>query len=534
MATSDLRRHLVNIDAAILVQKSTLDALESDHTAIQREIDASATYPVVTLPVEITTEIFIHHLSISVDNNRSKSEREYLGPIADIVRPTAPMILPAVCRARRDISLVTPALWSTLTLCFVDVPHHIASKSNLIEEFIDRWVDRAAQRPLSLAFLVSLRHTFSRQRRIDDWADGPFAAHRLRGVIHRHSHRVHHLELAMSEHEIQQLGLDSAVFPLLESAILGCEEGPTPDLDIPPANVFVNAPRLHKLNVVPMTTTSDVILTVNHFALPWLQLTKFEGTIQNLNFFRDAPNLEQVTCMFNLAYFSPPVSPITHLRLHTLTLLLDSDDILQHLNLPSLHSLDISDMEGYYDTLESFLVRCSPPLVSLVITAEDNVWLKCVECLGHTLEMLSIDFPSEKQMLAIFSHSTPILLPNLRNLSLKNCPWTGSYYEHLLDFLSSRSDTLHSFRLDWCSRPLLEGPIWNPHELTHDTIVSRLSNLANTAGMAIHVGVESDNYVEHSYGPEVTEDVEDELEDHSGDENVYLLESFVTGSDDSG
>jgi hypothetical protein len=71
----------------------------------QLQLD-SIVYPVLTLPSEITSEIFICCLPTS----STDVERNAVDPHAP------PMLLSHVCQAWREITLSTPALWATIDL----------------------------------------------------------------------------------------------------------------------------------------------------------------------------------------------------------------------------------------------------------------------------------------------------------------------------------------------------------------------------------------------------------------------------------
>ncbi|KAJ7838247.1 hypothetical protein B0H14DRAFT_3701149 [Mycena olivaceomarginata] len=109
MSTADLRKRLVEIDAAILEQKLVLDSLQRDKTAC--------------LPT-------------------LKRLREENVPFIPST-PLVPLVLLGVCRVWRDIALAAPVLWTT-----------VAIPSNIVEAgaFVDRWLGRAALLPLSIIY----------------------------------------------------------------------------------------------------------------------------------------------------------------------------------------------------------------------------------------------------------------------------------------------------------------------------------------------------------------------------------------------
>lgn len=72
--------------------------LIEEKIALQKSLD-SIVYPILTLPFEITAEIFINCLS---DTPASPSST------------MAPMLLPRICRQWRNIACSTPRLWAAL------------------------------------------------------------------------------------------------------------------------------------------------------------------------------------------------------------------------------------------------------------------------------------------------------------------------------------------------------------------------------------------------------------------------------------
>jgi hypothetical protein len=143
---------------------------------------------------------------------------------------TAPIVLTGVCRTWRDIALTTPKLWATLDIPFDILPPQLASKP-ASDYFIDRWLARAGQVPLSFVFRAILgQHDVEQPR--------------MRDLIHRYSHRLQYLELYTTEPQIRFLELDSVEFPLLESAALNWD---VPGESPPLVHVFSNAPRFHEL-----------------------------------------------------------------------------------------------------------------------------------------------------------------------------------------------------------------------------------------------------------------------------------------------
>ncbi|KAF8161768.1 hypothetical protein K438DRAFT_1859413, partial [Mycena galopus ATCC 62051] len=279
-----LRRRIAELDAQIADHRRVLHDLEEARTAVERELHATP-FPVLTLPAEITAEIFACCLLPFANLGWKGVIGEY--------RDIAPILLTQVCRAWRDVTLTTPRLWSTLVIIVDSVPAHAISNPHLIDDFIDRWFARAGQCPLSFVFR-------GKGVRAD------IAYQVLANVLRRYSHRFHYLELHNVDHLLHQLGLGSLNFPFLESASLNLDY-PRDDALV---NVFDNAPVLHEFHLHSARYRST------RLTLPWLQLTKYDGVVQDLEFFTLAPNLTEATCS-GCIYRAE--SPLTHARLTSLT-----------------------------------------------------------------------------------------------------------------------------------------------------------------------------------------------------------------------
>ncbi|KAJ7044851.1 hypothetical protein C8F04DRAFT_598725 [Mycena alexandri] len=472
MPTIHLRRRLVELDAQILEQKRVLCDLKQTRVAVERELHESATYPIVTLPVEITTEIF-HRIPLEVGYK--------IG-----FHTTAPVFLTAVCRSWRGIALSTPKLWSTMEIWFDNSPSTVIAKPGLVELFIDRWLGRSGECPLSLTF--SLHQT--------NYAADPFPISRLRTIVHQYAHRVRYIKLDLGDYNsMDPLELHSLSFPLLQAASFHY------DFDLE-TQVFGNAPQLHSLDIGGRGVIPD------RFHLPWQQLTIFEGSIDNLDLFIVAPNLIDVKCDWTGDDISQGM--ITHSRITSFAATrtdTNSDEILQYLTLPSLQHLDLSKSDTY-DFLESFIERSSPPLISLQVWAADPAfaqWHKALVHVAATLENLEISYASQEVMASTLSlwerpwASSPWrtlhALSNLKTLHFSDVPDPMSQ-DQLVHFLYSRSDKLRSFQLVWDANPFFNrqiqaGAPGAPNRV--DTIAGHFSRL-RTAGMDIYVGTEDKNY----------------------------------------
>ncbi|KAJ6515395.1 hypothetical protein C8R45DRAFT_207976 [Mycena sanguinolenta] len=453
MSAAHLRTRIAQLDVQILEQRRVLHELQQTRSDVERELYATATFPVETLPTEIIAEIFLHCL-----------------PLLGILRfpggeTSAAIVLSSVSRVWRQIAHATPALWSNLRVEF-----DASSQPGLLEGLTDIWLSRARSCPVSLDF------------RCPQDSDEPFKLSRLRDIIHRWAHRVEFINLDLEDPaDIRALGLDSASFPLLQRATVGCYDDRP---DFTRTTLFGNAPCLHDLRV------GFGVFQPGTLKLPWPQLTKFQGTLYDLKMFTAAPNLTELTCQFDPTEADFPVT--THHNLTSLTLLLNCDDILHYLTLPALRHLDISQMPSY-TSLRPFIARSSPPLVSLSARIDeyehyfDNLQ-GVLPLVARTLQKLEFSSIHADQLPYILSLNPDCY--NIRTMVFEAVSGTVDLHS-LPRFLYARTAQLRTFRLVWQESPFLDGEIRAGPLDTLDTIGGHLSQL----GMDIYLGTLDKNYV---------------------------------------
>ncbi|KAJ7762561.1 hypothetical protein B0H16DRAFT_1807114 [Mycena metata] len=112
------------------LQEERQRRLTQEKITIQRSLN-SIIYPILTLPVEITTEIFLHCLP------------DYAVSPSGTV---APMLLGRICRQWSNIACSTPRLWAHFVAHFWQGPR--------FEPLLREWLRRARTAPLSLALLL--------------------------------------------------------------------------------------------------------------------------------------------------------------------------------------------------------------------------------------------------------------------------------------------------------------------------------------------------------------------------------------------
>ncbi|KAJ7279468.1 hypothetical protein C8J57DRAFT_953753, partial [Mycena rebaudengoi] len=109
-----------------------LERLSAERDAILAELD-SIVYPVLTLPPEITSDIFVWCLPV------------HTGPIS---RHSAPLLLAKICRRWRSIAIDIPRLWSRLILWMgpADRAHFYAT----VSDGLAIWLARSGSHPLRI------------------------------------------------------------------------------------------------------------------------------------------------------------------------------------------------------------------------------------------------------------------------------------------------------------------------------------------------------------------------------------------------
>ncbi|KAJ7167673.1 hypothetical protein C8R46DRAFT_1191754 [Mycena filopes] len=492
--TADLRRRLVELDAEIIEQEAVLDTLERNRLAVQQELEDTSTFPVLTLPVEITTEIFIWCLP-TIEELRAHHALRSDGKPAE---PLAPLSLASCCRLWRAIALATPSLWTTLPLFFRDDSITTSGREDLAE-FIDRWLDRAAAiSPLTFVFHIpplpySSYHLYVRT-----------SLHCVRDALRRCAQTLEHLDLTANVFDLSSLlNLYPIDFPLLQRIVIGIDDE---DNQHPhPCPKSFEAPQFSELSLRDSALLSS-------YTLPLTQLTRFEGGMDDLQLFQLAPNLIEAKCCFYFSERTPSRRIITHPGLRFLTLSFydnpNFEYILGQLTLPALLSLDLHDGSPTdAAALQSLFRRSNPPLKSLALQVNiDDPWDDvedpfdlhnvCFSLVAATLENLDIYSPSPTFISSLWHMGSENAdyhsLPQLLSLALINCPPVD--YQVVLAFLYQRSTspalaTLESFQLQYSDGIVLDDERITVREAsgTPRTIAGHVRELESN-GTRIQIG----------------------------------------------
>ncbi|KAF8145287.1 hypothetical protein K438DRAFT_564051 [Mycena galopus ATCC 62051] len=126
------RTRVAALDAEISALKRSLFALRTEKQLAQKRLD-SFKYPVLTLPTEIVTEIFLHFLPIYPQ----------CPPLTGL---DSPALLAQICREWREIAVETPTLWRAILLSYSGIPFDRQA------HLLDMWLSRSRCCPLSVRF----------------------------------------------------------------------------------------------------------------------------------------------------------------------------------------------------------------------------------------------------------------------------------------------------------------------------------------------------------------------------------------------
>jgi hypothetical protein len=291
------RAHVADLEAQISHLERSLSALREEKMLAQERLD-SYKYPVLTLPNEIVSDIFMHFLP---------AFPQY-PPLTGLLSPT---LLTHICRKWREIALSTPALWSAIGISYHDgIQVPLKQKAHIL----DLWLNRSRCCPLSLQFGGG-------SPRLD-------ITQVLKTVIPRRA-RWEHLDLYLPSSHLPTI---DGPMPLLRRLNLFLSDSPA------------TATEVFAFGEVPLLRT----VVLNHNAalnviLPWAQLTSL--TLFSV-FRHDCDSILQQT------------SNLVRCVLQLEGMYGDNDQPGPDITLPYLESLSIDqyDATPVTDFLETFIV----------------------------------------------------------------------------------------------------------------------------------------------------------------------------------
>ncbi|KAJ7479776.1 hypothetical protein FB451DRAFT_164623 [Mycena latifolia] len=270
-----------------------INALIAERQYLQTALD-SIVYPVLTLPPEITSNIFVQSL-----------------PAETTPSPhTSPLLLAQICHQWRVIALATPHLWQSITLDRV-------YERNGCEKLLGMWLHHSGSLPLRLS--LGAPHGEHTQSLVD-------------ASLH-HSDRWQ--EMTIASHAT--LDDRNRAFPVLRKVSLSHSDKK------PRTIILRNAPSLRQANL----TISNAGIILN---LPWEQLTSLQLEVPwnsaCFEMLRKCPQLESLshrTVGFSIEDADTLRQPhFTLESLHSLNVGYFGPSVVPHLTLPRLRHLTLS------------------------------------------------------------------------------------------------------------------------------------------------------------------------------------------------
>ncbi|KAJ7612678.1 hypothetical protein FB45DRAFT_302592 [Roridomyces roridus] len=423
-----LRQRLSDLDSSILRHESILRELAQERCTVLADLKLIV-YPILTLPSEITLDVF-----------KWCATDTYFSP------RSAPLLLAQVCHDWRALACSTPTLWDSIHRLYFE-EHPTA------DTIVERWFSRAGTRPLSLDIACAKGCNVPR----------------VRSIILRHAPQFGFLRLVGTPEVLTELWAGVHSLPILSSLELDCLCLDDTDESTQLFRID-DAPTLRQLclqRALPSMIT-----------LPWGQLTKLTLISipigECLHALRGATSLQefeyggvpphQLQFISNL---TPSSEPISHSTLENLIISLPEEDqgILPFLTLPSLRQFSLGSRFGgaahSLDDVAVMLLRVSSTLRTFTVTPDTMIPVLAFRPLTELITLeLSWAEPGRFMrdiVRALNRSALPDFLPKLQYLVLSDCP-SDMVDQDLLDALDSRlGDATHtvyyakieSFTLVW-------------------------------------------------------------------------------------
>ncbi|KAJ7628870.1 hypothetical protein FB45DRAFT_45266 [Roridomyces roridus] len=319
------RARVYELDAQIHELEEKLRVLQTERAPYLQRLN-SCKYPVLTLPNEIISEIFVHALPPYPSCPPMKG-------------PKSPTHLNLICRKWRDVALGTPQLWRAITLPYTDDKQ---------VDMVRTWLDRSRSCPLSIK--LSWEKTLPRTE--------------LCEAILLHRQRWEHVHLSVADES--EFALIEGTLPMLLSLSVKFDGSVMGHM----RPVAQNYPRLESLALSNLECSVD--------RLPWSQLTSLTLSSRTDDC---AVVLQAAVNLVELKLIDCRVDrvDVQFIRLETLILdyrygLADFPRHMIHMfTLPALHTLQLcAKLLGKQpiDALSSFISRSGCRLRKVLITGK--------------------------------------------------------------------------------------------------------------------------------------------------------------------
>ncbi|KAJ7159480.1 hypothetical protein C8R46DRAFT_1001736 [Mycena filopes] len=400
--TASLRSALAEIDAELAALRVRVEELAAARKPLVKALKAIV-YPILTLPVEITAEIFLRYVDWAEICNES---------------PCAPVILASVCKQWRAVALHLEPIWSRLQIF-----HKLFHGTARLEGLLVWWVPRTGGRLLDVD-----------------------CAGRLLTALIPHSTRWRTLSCDLSTERLYPDGLVTIQgrIPHLETLCINLARHPVPTGLL---SIFSDAPLLREAHITSLTFD---------LALPWEQLTTLglagQFPVPYTAILQRTPQLQTLHLEGTRqpdGFISQTVPPVTLHHLHKLKIQGNGDRqeqvdaLLGALTLPALRDLQLGDLpEDFGEKIVQFLARSNCSLASMSFHSPslrfqfnilDNVYTPT------ELHIIDIDWTSPELESFFFKmdRSTETF-PYLRTLSMSSSRLVDVPYAAMAEMVASR------------------------------------------------------------------------------------------------
>ncbi|KAJ7872798.1 hypothetical protein B0H14DRAFT_159229 [Mycena olivaceomarginata] len=408
---SALRVRLAELDEEKDALESRLRFLANERRKIVHGLNA-VKYPVLTLPQEITSEIFTHYVH---DPHLGRPGRDPQG--------RGPLALAGVCRSWRDICFTTCTLWASLRI----YPDRFR-----VDDFIhllECWLQRAGNHPLDLHIFGCAKPESTIPMKIF-------------GAISHYSSRIRTFSFTLDTPYSFPNAKIQGRLPLLTKLDVNIIAD---ELDCPRfMTAFSDAPHLRQVRLAGAS--------IQWISLPWIQLTHLEITDVSvsscLQILKQTPNLEVLDVFLpqpDTELEPLALRPLALPHLHTLTFSYDPEGgLLACLILPALRTLHLRALKR--DGPSRFLALGARSAWSLrLISLKDMRAADCAVCLRSlpSVTEVEIDVPYDQptQLISLLREDSTFL-PAVHALTIRDCGPEISL-SLLTDMLESRSTGGH-------------------------------------------------------------------------------------------
>ncbi|KAJ7635357.1 hypothetical protein FB45DRAFT_1143584 [Roridomyces roridus] len=416
-----MRCRLSELDSLIAVLTAERDALQAQSDTI--------VYPVLSLPPEITSEIF--EGSIGIDDSVSITVGQRIMPV---VGANTPLLLTHICREWRQIAPSNPALWRSLHLL-----------DTLPPEAVETWLSRAGNLPLAYHM-----HMQCRSR------DEPrVVALAKTSIIHAARWQDAHFSIPPSA--LPEFNFEEQSLPYLRHLSLAIYHNLGPRLPVTTVTDIAirNAPLLVDFHL------SDLPDGVK-LELPWFQLTgltlKAMALSECLALVAKCPQLQKLE------------------KLQSLRSACSVHSVMAFVTAPRLEALAVDGERFPQDaeTITELARRSNSPLQHFTVVLPESV------------DNLTLDYGRPLiDVLGIFGLlNSADLLPRLKNFTLRCRSRLISPEQHqtFVDLLQTRRSTLKLADV-FVMIPRLE-----PSNMPNKAVIEQLRALALT-GMKIRIKI---------------------------------------------